>query len=299
MAAVSGVLLLDKPRGMTSQQAVSRVKRLLGADKAGHTGTLDPMAEGLLPVGLGEATKYSRFLLEADKTYRARIRLGLTTDSGDAEGQPLQHRPVAASEAQVQDVLSRFRGELQQRPPMHSALKVAGRPLYAYARAGQLVEREPRLVRIHELQLIDFKEEIIDVRIACSKGTYIRVLAEDIGEALGCGAHLCGLWREATGGYRLEQAISLTQLEALNPDDRRAWLLPVDAFALALPEIRLDAAESARIRNGQRLSSSLAGGFYRLYDGSGNFLGVGEAGGEGLAAVRLTSTAVLPEAADT
>lgn len=296
MAAVSGVLLLDKPRGMTSQQAVSRVKRLLGADKAGHTGTLDPMAEGLLPVGLGEATKYSRFLLEADKTYRARIRLGLTTDTGDAEGQTLQHRPVAASEAQVQDVLARFRGELQQRPPMHSALKVAGRPLYAYARAGQLVEREPRLVRIHELQLIDFKKEIIDVWIACSKGTYIRVLAEDIGEVLGCGAHLSGLWREATGGYRLEQAISLSQLEGLSPEDRRVRLLPVEAFALALPEMRLDAAESARIRNGQRLSTSLAGGFYRLYDGSGNFLGVGEAGGGGLTALRLTSTAVLPEA---
>lgn len=299
MAGVSGVLLLDKPRGMTSQQAVSRVKRLLGAAKAGHTGTLDPMAEGLLPVGLGEATKYSRFLLEADKTYRARIRLGMTTDTGDAEGKPLQHRPVLASEAQLRDVLVRFRGELQQRPPMHSALKVAGRPLYVYARAGQVVEREVRLVKIHDLQLLDFKEEYFDVRINCSKGTYIRVLAEEIGEALGCGAHLSGLWREATGGYRLEQAVSLSQLEALAPQDRQARLLPVDAFAMALPEKSLDAAESVRIRNGQRLSTSLAGGFYRLYDNSGNFLGVGEAGDEGLAAVRLTSTAVPPEAADT
>lgn len=297
VAAVSGVLLLDKPRGLTSQQAVSRVKRLYAAARAGHTGTLDPMAEGLLPVGLGEATKYSRFLLEADKTYLARLQLGLTTSTGDAEGEPLRRRAVAVSAAQLEAVLARFRGALQQRPPMHSALKVAGRPLYAYARAGQTLQRSLRSVFINHLQVIDFKEEILDIRVDCSKGTYIRVLAEDIGEALGCGAHLAALQRIATGGYRLEQAVSLSGLEVLSPAERLRLLRPVEAFAAALPELRLDAAESARIRNGQRLATDLAPGFYRLYDPSGAFLGVGEAGATGLAAARLTAAAAPKKAA--
>ncbi len=295
-ARVNGVLLLDKPRGLTSQQAVSRVKRLFGAAKAGHTGTLDPMAEGLLPIGLGEATKYSRFLLDADKTYRALVRLGLTTDTGDAEGQPRQRRDVAVTRTEAEAVLGRFRGELSQIPPMHSALKVGGRPLYAYARAGETLERSPRKVTINDLQLIDFNENLMGLRITCSKGTYIRVLAEDIGEALGCGAHLEGLWREATGGYRIEQAVSLPGLEALSPDERLRTLLPVEAFAVALPQVQLTASESTRICSGQRVTVSLGPGFYRLYGESGVFLGVGEAGGDGLTAARLVALDGAPGA---
>ena len=292
-AGASGVLLLDKPRGLTSQQAVSLVKRSLGATKAGHTGTLDPMARGLLPIGLGEATKYSRFLLDADKSYLARVRLGQTTDTGDAEGRIKSERPVAVTEPQLLAVLSRFTGPLLQLPPMHSALKVRGRPLYSYAREGQTLERSPRPVLIRKLQLIDFNDENFQFRVHCSKGTYIRVLAEDIGEALGCGAHLEALCRESTGGFRLEQAISLPDLEALTPPARFSRLLPVDSFASALPELRLDARESARICNGQRLPTPVASGFYRLYDDAGYFLGVGEAGEAGLAATRLMATDAL------
>ncbi len=285
---VNGVLLLDKPRGLTSQQAVSRAKRLLNAAKAGHTGTLDPMAEGLLPIGLGEATKYTRFLLHADKTYRASLRLGVTTTTGDAEGEVLLQRPVAVDAGAVAAILPRFLGEQQQMPPMHSALKVDGRPLYSYARAGVTLERQSRTIRIDSLQLIDFKWDIFTIRLSCSKGTYIRVLAEDMGEALGCGAHLVALTREATGGYGLAQAISLQALEALPPRDRQQCLLPSDAFAAALEPCILDATDAASMVRGQQVSRVIREpGFYRLYEANGRFLGVGEASAAGLRAVRL------------
>lgn len=287
---VNGVLLLDKPRGLTSQQAVSRVKRLLNAAKAGHTGTLDPMAEGLLPIGLGEATKYTRFLLDADKTYRASLRLGVTTTTGDAEGEILLQRPVAVDAAAVAAILPRFLGEQQQMPPMHSALKVDGRPLYSYARAGVTLERQSRTIRIDSLQAIDFKEEILTIRVSCSKGTYIRVLAEDMGEALGCGAHLVALIREASGGYELSQAISLQTLEAMSLEDRLQRLLPSDAFAAALQPCILDDADAVRIGRGQMAMITPNPGFYRLYGAHGRFLGVGEASAEGLRAVRLMAT---------
>lgn len=285
---VDGVLLLNKPRGLTSQQAVARVKRLYNARKAGHTGTLDPMADGLLPIGLGEATKFSRFLLDADKQYVATLRLGVTTTTGDAEGEVLREQPVAVTAADLPAVLARFGGEQLQTPPMHSALKVAGKPLYAYARAGVVLERAARTIFINELQLVDFNEVFVTLRVICSKGTYVRVLAEDIGAALGCGAHLVALTREAAGGFNLAQAVSLDALAALPIAGRESRLLPVDAFAGSLPRLDLDAAGALRLVRGQAVAAAPAApGLYRLYDASGGFLGIGENNAEALQAQRL------------
>ena len=287
---VNGVLLLDKPLGLTSQQAVARVKRLFAARKAGHTGTLDPMADGLLPIGLGEATKFSQFLLEADKGYLASLRLGVTTSTGDAEGEILEQRPVTATDAEINVVLQRFMGAQSQTPPMHSALKVAGKPLYAYARAGITVERQSRAIVIKNIQLIDYKQEKLTIRVHCSKGTYIRVLAEDIGAALGCGAHLTGLTRENAGGFSLNQAVSCDALESLSMPERLDRLLPVDAFASSLDRLALEADQARRIITGQDLAQpDLKTGLYRLYGVEEAFLGVGEVDGGVLRARRLTS----------
>ena len=285
---VDGVLLLNKPRGLTSQQAVARVKRFYSARKAGHTGTLDPMADGLLPVGLGEATKFSRFLLDADKQYLATLRLGMTTTTGDAEGEMIRQHPVALSAADLPAVLARFVGEQMQMPPMHSALKVAGKPLYAYAREGVTVERKARAISIKSLQLVDYKELFITIRVTCSKGTYIRVLAEDIGAASGCGAHLVALTREVAGGFNLTAAVSLDDLEALPLADRMARLLPMDAFADSLPRLDLDAAAALRLVQGQQVAAAPAApGLYRLYGPAGEFLGIGENSAAALHAQRL------------
>lgn len=288
--AVDGVLLLDKPRGLTSQQAVSRAKRLLGALKAGHTGTLDPMASGLLPIGFGEATKFTQFLLDADKGYLATLRLGVTTTTGDAEGQVLATRTVSVSAEQLARVLAKFVGAQQQVPPMHSALKVDGRPLYAYARAGESVERKPRTIIIDAIQLIEYKEEFIQIRVLCSKGTYIRVLAEDIGAALGCGAHLTALVREHAGGFSLAEARSLEALEALDLAMRRQELLPPDAFASALPVLDLGQVDARRLCQGlEVVLAGTADGSYRLYGPTDRFLGVGVVASGILRAQRLVS----------
>jgi len=293
---VNGVLLLDKPKGLTSQQAVSRVKRLLSARKAGHTGTLDPMADGLLPIGLGEATKFSQFLLDADKGYLATLRLGVTTPTGDAEGDIREQRPVAVTEAEVRAGVQRFVGAQTQTPPMHSALKVAGKPLYAYARAGITVERQSRDIVIDDIQIIDFKEQLLTIRVRCSKGTYIRVLAEDIGEALGCGAHLTGLTRESAGGFTLAQAVSCDRLESLSMDERIACLLPVDSFALSLERIVLEPGFARRIITGQDVQKAdVLPGLYRLYGPDDGFLGIGEVAAGVLRARRLTSQAAGPD----
>lgn len=287
---VNGVLLLDKPLGLTSQQAVSKVKWLFSARKAGHTGTLDPMASGLLPIGLGEATKFSQFLLDADKGYRASLRLGATTTTGDAEGEILLQSPVSVSAVDIARVLPRFIGAQTQTPPMHSALKVAGKPLYSYARAGVTIERQARAIVIDEMQVIDFKDNILDIRVRCSKGTYIRVLAEDIGEALGCGAHLAALSRESAGGFTLDQAISFDALEALPLADRMARLLPVDAFAASLSHMTLDPEQARRIITGLAVpQAGVADGSYRLYSSFEAFLGVGTVEAGELKARRLTS----------
>lgn len=287
---VNGVLLLDKPLGLTSQQAVARVKRLFSARKAGHTGTLDPMADGLLPIGLGEATKFSQFLLDADKGYLASLRLGATTSTGDAEGEILEQRPVDVTEAGIRAALQHFTGTHAQTPPMHSALKLAGKPLYAYARAGITVERQPRIITIKDIQLIDFYDNLVKIRVQCSKGTYIRVLAEDIGMALGCGAHLAALTRETAGGYTLAQAVSCDALESMSPEERMARLLPADAFAGSLERISLGMEEQRRIITGLEVGQpGLQAGLYRLYGVQEAFLGVGEVMAGILRARRLTS----------
>lgn len=254
---VHGVLLLDKPIGWSSNDALVRAKRLLWAKKAGHTGTLDPLATGLLPLCFGEATKFSQDLLEADKTYETVVRLGQKTSTADAEGEILSERPVSVTPAQLHAAVARFVGEIDQVPPMHSALKKDGKPLYEYARAGLTVERPARRVTIHAIDMLatdlDSAEPTFTLRVSCSKGTYIRTLGEDIGEALGCGAHLLALRRTQVGNLTLDGAVTLETLEAAAEDARAALLAPVDALLQTLPRVELDAEESRRFLHGQRL----------------------------------------------
>jgi tRNA pseudouridine55 synthase len=289
--AIDGVLLLDKPAGITSQTAVSRVKALLGAAKAGHTGTLDPMATGLLPVAFGEATKFSQALLEADKIYVARLRLGLTTTTGDLEGEVLERSAVGADLARLDHVLGRFTGEIEQTPPMYSALKKDGKPLYEYARAGIALEREPRRVAIRSLRRIGSAGEDPVLEVHCSKGTYVRVLAEDIGKALGCGACLAGLRRTRVGALDMADAITLDGLEDLPEADRASRLRPVDALLLGLPRLALDAGQTLRIRNGQPVehAGAPAAGLFRLYGPDAAFLGVAQAAAGRLEPRRLVA----------
>ena len=275
---LSGVLLLDKPVGISSQSAVSRVKRLLGVAKAGHTGTLDPLATGLLPICVGEATKFSHVLLEADKTYEASIRLGVTTTTGDREGATTSTSPVAVPRNDIEEVLARFIGEIDQVPPMFSAIKHQGRPLYKLAREGIVVARIARRVRIHLLDLVEIQGDVLRVKVVCGKGTYIRVLAEDIGRTLGCGASLDALRRTAVGTLRMQDAICLEALEAESPGKRAERLFSVDAPVEVLPRIDMDPAQAQCLIHG-RLVQHRAGdevGLVRLYDASsGRFLGVG------------------------
>ncbi len=250
--AVHGVLLLDKPVGLSSNDALQRAKRLYRAEKAGHTGTLDPLATGLLPLCFGAATKFSQASLDADKRYLATLTLGQTRRGGDLEGEVLRTRPVNATREAVQAACARLTGEITQLPPMHSALKHEGRALYEYARAGVEVEREPRRVAIHAIDIVegDHDRWVLDVR--CSKGTYIRTLAEDLGEALGCGAHLAALRRTGSGGLSLERAVTLEALEAMDESGRDACLLPADALLADCPVVRLGAEDAARFLAGMR-----------------------------------------------
>src|SRR5258705_7358657 len=234
---VSGVLLLDKPTGPSSNTVLQRVKRLLDAARAGHTGTLDPLASGLLVITVGEATKFSGGLLEADKAYRARVKFGERTSTGDAEGTVLSRSESRPSEDELRRVLERFRGEIEQVPPMYAAIKHEGRPLYAYARRGESVERAPRRVAIRRLELEAFEGDAASLRVECSKGTYIRTLAEDIGEALGCGAHLAALERLAVGPFSLEQSVKFDVLEAASAAERRGRRLPPPALLQARPPL--------------------------------------------------------------
>ena len=277
--AIDGVVLLDKPIGITSHTAVRAVRRLFAASKAGHTGTLDPLATGLLPVCLGEATKFSHYLLEADKTYLASIRLGLTTTTGDLEGAVIERKPVDVSNSQAESVLNRFVGAIQQVPPMYSALKHEGQRLYVLARAGQVVARAPREVFIRRLALVALTGEELTVSVTCSKGTYVRVLAEDIGRELGCGGCLSALRREAVGGFTLGQgALDLGQLELLKQGERDAMLLPADALVASLPGLDLDAGEAQRLMQGRLVEWAGGGpaGLARAYGPGREFLGVVE-----------------------
>lgn len=248
--AIDGVLLLDKPEGMSSNDALQKARRLFSAAKAGHTGTLDPLATGLLPLCFGEATKFSADLLGADKTYEATLQLGSCTDTGDREGQVISSAPVTCSEADILALLPRFIGDILQVPPMYSALKRDGRPLYELARQGQEVERPARPVRILALDLLSCTLPVVKLRVSCSKGTYIRVLAEDIGKALGCGAHLIALRRTQVGPLRLEGAHTLASLAALDEVERAACLGAVDSLLASLPAVHLEAAEVARFAHG-------------------------------------------------
>lgn len=293
---VHGVLLLDKPVGLSSHAALSRAKRALGAAKGGHTGTLDPLASGLLPLCFGEATKFASDLLEATKSYRATVKLGVTTTTGDAEGAVQKCRPVAVDLAQIAAALERFRGPISQIPPMYSALKRDGRPYYEYARQGVTLERPARQVVIYALRASDFHGDSLALEATVSKGTYIRTLAEDLGEALGCGAHLTALRRTAIGALELAQSTALADFEALAEPARHARLLPVDSLVLGLPEVRLSAAQTTQFRHGQRISAgSLAPGervrVYGQLAGGEAFLGVGCGAPDGaLQAVRLLNT---------
>jgi len=288
---LDGVLLFDKPLELSSNIALQKVRRLFQAEKAGHTGTLDPLATGLLPVCFGEATKFSLALLDADKTYRASVRLGQTTSTGDAEGEVTSNHEVNLGEAQVQQVLRQFTGEIEQLPTMHSALKHQGKPLYEYIRKGETVEREVRKVVIHEIHLERFEGNELIITVRCSKGTYIRTLAEDIGYALGCGAHLFGLRRTAISQFSIEHAHTLAQLEAMDSTARDACLLPVDCMLQELPSLELDSVQVARMAQGQRLGMDLAlpDGKVRLYD-QGEFIGLGELSGRRLAPSRLLAS---------
>ncbi|QNX87929.1 tRNA pseudouridine(55) synthase TruB [Acinetobacter seifertii] len=227
---ISGVFLLNKPLGLSSNAALQKVRWLYRAQKAGHTGALDPLATGLLPVCLGESTKFSHYLLDSTKRYQTTVRLGQTTTTGDVEGDILQERPVPVlTEELIEQTLEKFRGDIQQVPPMYSALKKEGRPLYELARKGIEIEREARPVTIHALELVEFTENSITLDVTCSKGTYIRVLGEDIGEALGCGGHLTMLNRTQTGHFELIPSYTIEYLESLNEEQREALLLPVYA----------------------------------------------------------------------
>jgi tRNA pseudouridine55 synthase len=288
---IDGALLLDKSVGLSSNAALQEAKRLFGAAKAGHGGTLDPLASGLLVVLFGEATKFAGPMLDADKEYVARVKLGERTDTGDAEGVVLETKPVRVSEKKIEDALARFRGSIEQIPPMHSALKRDGVPLYKLARKGQTVERKPRRIHIYNLALLGRDGKVLELRVRCSKGTYIRALAEDIGAALGTGAHLAGLRRTASGRFRVADAATLDSLKAMS--DRGSRLRPLAALLEGLPRTELDAAAEARLRNGQALKISDVGeGVRALYRADGGVIGLGQAGAGGvLKALRLTQAA--------
>ena len=274
---VHGVLLLDKPLGLSSNQALQKAKWLLRAEKAGHTGTLDPLATGVLPLCFGAATKFSQIHLDADKTYEAGIEFGVKTTTGDAEGELLQRREVTHSAEQLQAVLRAFTGRICQVPPMHSALKKDGRPLYEYARAGVEVDREAREIEIFELNWlkasVEWRVSAIKVRVKCSKGTYIRTLAEDIGETLGCGAHLTSLRRIETGPFGLAQCITLEALEAILVESRAQALLPVDVLLAGDGQVVLPTDEATRFLSGlARRGTWPDQGRVAVYDAAGRVL---------------------------
>ena len=279
---VHGVLVLDKPRGFSSNAALQKVRWLLNAEKAGHTGSLDPLATGVLPLCFGEATKFSQYLLDADKGYSTVAQLGVTTTTGDAEGEVMERRAVAVDEAAIQAALPAFRGQIEQIPPMYSALKRDGQPLYKLARAGEVVEREARSVTIARLELLALQEDRATLEVACSKGTYVRTLVEDLGARLGCGAHVAELRRTQAGPFGLAQAISLDELEAAHAEggsealDR--FLLPVDSGLEHWPLVQLTQHSAYYWLHGQpvRAANAPKFGLMRVQDDQGRFIGIGE-----------------------
>ncbi|WP_166263227.1 tRNA pseudouridine(55) synthase TruB [Marinobacter caseinilyticus] len=283
---VNGILVIDKPIGLTSNGILQQVKRLFGAAKAGHTGALDPLATGVLPLCFGEATKFSQMMLDSDKAYIATARLGVVTETGDSEGKVVRESTVPAdlTEATLEPVLEHFRGDIQQVPSMYSALKHKGRPLYEYAREGIEIERPARPVTIYNLQLLALRETEFDIAVSCTKGTYIRSLVEDIGEALGCGAHVIALRRTMASGFNLDVAHPVESLETLREQGESLdhLLVEPDAALSMFPELELDGDRLRSILNGQpvRMSDQTMTGPIRLY-GDGRFIGLGEGFPEG------------------
>ncbi|WP_342245321.1 tRNA pseudouridine(55) synthase TruB [Pseudomonas sp. OTU5201] len=289
---ISGVLILDKPRGMSSNAALQKVRWLLNAEKAGHTGSLDPLATGVLPLCFGEATKFSQYLLDADKGYETLAQLGVTTSTGDAEGEVIERREVTAGREDIEAQLPRFRGEIKQIPPMYSALKKDGQPLYKLARAGEVVEREARSVTIARLDLLACENSQARLAVACSKGTYIRTLVEDLGQALGCGAHVAELRRTQAGPFGLDQAISLETLEKAHAEGGNEaldqFLLPVDSGLEHWPLIQLTEHSAYYWLHGQPVRAPEAPkfGMMRVQDHTGRFIGIGEVSDDGRVAPR-------------
>ncbi|RXZ42542.1 tRNA pseudouridine(55) synthase TruB [Crenobacter cavernae] len=284
--AVNGVLLLDKPLGVSSNGALQKVRWLYNAAKAGHTGVLDPLATGLLPVCFGEATKFSSFLLDADKGYRATVKFGVVTTTGDAEGEVVKERPVDVTIETLAEACARFKGPISQVPPMYSALKFEGKALYEYARAGIEIERKARDVTIHSIELVEFAGDVAVIDVACSKGTYIRTLAEEIGEALGCGAHLIGLRRTATAGFPLEAAMTLEAIEARSAEERDALLMPADVLVAHFPEVSLDEDAAGRFCHGQAVrvaqNHAIMSRFRVYREATREFMGLAEWKADGL-----------------
>jgi tRNA pseudouridine55 synthase len=290
----SGLLLLDKPAGFSSTQALARAKRFLASRKGGHTGTLDPFATGLLPLVFGEATKFSRFLLDSEKSYVATLRLGMESSTGDTEGEIVARRPVQVDDAAIEQVLGRFRGAQAQTPPMHSAVRIDGKRLYDLARAGQEVERAARSVEVRELRACSREGDDLVLAVTCSKGTYVRTLGADIGRALGCGAYLVGLRRTAVGGLAIEDAVTLEQLEQAGIEGARRFLRPLEVLVEGLPRWDSPADLASRFAHGQVVAypGAALGAEIALFAPSGRFVGVGRCEEAGrLAPVRLLSDA--------
>jgi tRNA pseudouridine55 synthase len=296
---VHGVLLLDKPHGLSSNDALQKVKRLFNANRAGHTGALDPLATGMLPVCLGEATKFSRYLLDSDKRYRVIARLGQRTDTSDADGTVVQERPVTFSESDLLQALESFRGETQQVPSMFSALKYQGRPLYEYARQGIEVPREARAITVYELLFIRHEGNELELEVHCSKGTYIRTIIDDLGEKLGCGAHVAFLRRLAVSKYPVERMVTLEHLNTLVAKAQEEGsgietvldplLMPMDSPAADFPQVNLQPAVTAYFKQGQpvRVAGVPSDGLVRVTEGeTGEFIGMGEIDDEGRVAPR-------------
>jgi len=295
-----GFVLVDKPAGLTSNAALQRVRRVFGRIKAGHTGTLDPLATGLLPICLGEATKFSHALLDADKTYEAVIRLGFVSSTGDAEGAIQETGVPDFNDEKLQELVRTFTGPILQMPPMHSALKKDGRPLYEYARAGIEVDRKARNVLIKKLELSDVKNNSISIRVTCSKGTYIRVLAQDMGAALGCGGYLTALRRTRIADLDVAEAIRLEVLEKSGPVIVASRVLPIDLLVSVYPAFRLNGADAKRVSTGLEVRPAVEvaqQGPVRLYGPTGIFLGVGECRSGGIVAPKrmLANPVAVPE----
>ena len=292
---VDGVLLLDKPQGRSSNAALQHAKWIFAAEKAGHTGTLDPLASGLLPICFGEATKFAQALLDARKVYVATVRFGIATTTGDAEGEVIAEMPVNCARADFDRTLPRFVGILSQLPPRHSALKFQGRSYYEYARAGVEIPRVARPVTIDEIALIDWTPPTATLRVACGKGTYIRTLAEDIAVAMGTCAHLSALRRTRTGPFKLEHAVTLDALETMAIADRDAVLLPPHAPLADLRKLEVDGQTARALREG-RLGPAPAGaaGRYSCFEPGGGFLGIVDVDDAGIRAIRLVRTTPAP-----